>query len=124
MIDMAGWHADLHELRFDENTLFIPSDGGIVRIANKLDLIRQYQGEGSYPSDTRRNKTLPVLMFFDPGSNPRQFSGSMESPTELSVPGPWTTGISGWILPPRSGTSTEVEMVATLPFTNSPAVLT
>lgn len=77
VIDMAGWHADLHELRFDENTLFIPSDGGIVRIANKLDLIRQYQGEGSYPSDTRRNKTLPVLMFFDPGSNPRQFSGSM-----------------------------------------------
>lgn len=69
-------HADIHELCFDEatGTLLIPSDGGLLTLPSLAALINMplpFGFSASYfPGDTRRNRTLPVVML--DASPPRQ----------------------------------------------------
>lgn len=70
-------HGDIHELCFDDATeiLFIPSDGGLLSLPSLAALIDPPLPFGIstsyFPGDTRRNRTLPVLML---DANPPRIS--------------------------------------------------
>jgi len=75
VINMSGWHADLHELHFSGNTLLVPSDGGVVGLSCTINEILEYPDP--YPTNTSYNRDLPVLMFMDPGPRKRSFAGNL-----------------------------------------------
>jgi hypothetical protein len=91
-----GAHSDVHNLLFDETGgLLIPSDGGIaLRYA-----------DGGF--DTRRNRTLPVLMLLEP-VNPRQYIGTLSVAGDLIAAGTQDNGIL-WL----AGTIPEWKELAT-----------
>src|SRR5262249_46085798 len=67
-------HSDIHELCFDEanGILFVPSDGGLLSLPSSTWLIvvpslLPWVSAAFFPGDTRRNRTLPVVML---DSNP------------------------------------------------------
>jgi hypothetical protein len=83
---MTPWHDDIHELRFDEenNTLLVPSDGGILSVPNWIEGIPKVPVPADFPSDIvsvstddRRNRTLPIVMLLDPTTRKRKLMGNL-----------------------------------------------
>ena len=64
--DLAGWHDDIHNLLFDgsSDSLFIPSDGGVLRRSNAGT-----PTPNAGNSDSLRNNTLPVVLLYAPNKS-------------------------------------------------------